>query len=337
MNTTSCRLGIIGAGRIGRLHAENIQSRLPEFQLLGIADPDLDKTWADRLAIPLCSSSPEIILTHPEVQAVLIASPSSLHIEHLIMASESGKAIFCEKPLGLTEDGILSALAVINRNKTLLQIGFNRRFDPNFAQIQQRVAMGEIGGLQVLKITSRDPVCPGKEYIAHSGGIFMDMTIHDFDMARFIVGSEVVEVHAMGSVLINPDFEAFNDVDTAIVQLRFANGALGVIDNSRQAVYGYDQRLEVFGSKGMLWADNQLQHGVHTLKHNHNVQANPQYFFLERYQQAYINELTAFYQAWLAQSSSPVPGKAGLQALRIAVAAKASFLNNAPVSVSIDA
>ena len=337
MNTTPCRLGIIGAGRIGRLHAENIQSRLPQFQLLGIADPYLDKTWTDSLAIPLCSSSPETILTHPEVQAVLIASPSSLHIEHLIMASEAGKAIFCEKPLGLTEDDILSALAVVDRNKTLLQLGFNRRFDPNFAQIQQRVATGEIGGPQLLKITSRDPVCPSKDYIAHSGGIFMDMTIHDFDMARFIMGSEVVEVYATGSVLINPDLEVFNDVDTAIVQLRFANGSLGVIDNSRQAVYGYDQRLEIFGSAGMLWADNQLQHGVHTLKQHSHSQANPQYFFLERYQQAYVNELTAFYQAWCDRSSSPVPGTAGLQALRIAVAAKASLLNNKPVNVSIDA
>ena len=337
MNTTPCRLGIIGAGRIGRLHAENIQSRLPQFQLLGIADPYLDATWTDSLSIPLCSSSPETILTHPDIQAVLIASPSALHIEHLMMASEAGKAIFCEKPLGLSEADILSALAVVERNKTLLQIGFNRRFDPHFAQIQQRVAAGEIGQSQVLKITSRDPVCPSKEYIAGSGGIFMDMTIHDFDMARFIVGSEVTEVYASGSVLINPDFEAFNDVDTAIVQLRFANGALGVIDNSRQAVYGYDQRLEIFGSQGVLWADNQLQHGVHKLNQQNHSQANPHYFFLERYQQAYINELSAFHQAWLVKASSPVPGTAGLQALRIALAAKASLLSHKPVNVRSDA
>lgn len=334
MNTPPCKLGIIGTGRIGRLHAENIQAHLPQFQLIGVADPCLDKAWAANLSVPLCETSPEAILTHPEIEAVLIASPSSLHIEHLIMASESGKAIFCEKPLGLTEEDIIAALAVIDRNKTLLQIGFNRRFDPHFANLQQRVIAGEIGRSQVLKITSRDPVCPSKDYIAHSGGIFMDMTIHDFDMARFIMGSEVVEVYASGAVLINPDFEAFNDVDTAIVQLRFANGALGIIDNSRQAVYGYDQRLEIFGSQGMLWADNQLQHGVHKLDHHGNSRANPQYFFLERYQQAYINELSAFYHAWHHHQPSPVPGVAGLQALRIALAAKNSLENNKPVHVS---
>lgn len=265
MNTTPCRIGIIGAGRIGKLHAENIQSRLPQFQLIGISDPLLDMPWADNLHIPLCSTLAETILTHQEIDAVLIASPSSLHIEHLIMASEAGKAIFCEKPLGLTEEDILSAMQITSRHNNLVQIGFNRRFAPHFAHLQQRVAAGEIGQPHVLKITSRDPARPTKEYVAHSGGIFMDMTIHDFDMARFIMGSEVTEVYATGSVLINPDFEAFNDVDTAIVQLRFANGALGVIDNSRQAVYGYDQRVEIFGSQGMLWADNQLQHGVHQL------------------------------------------------------------------------
>lgn len=337
MNTTLCRLGIIGAGRIGRLHAENIQSRLPQFQLVGISDPLLDKPWADSLNIPLCSTSAETILTHSEIDAVIIASPSSFHIEQLIMASEAGKAIFCEKPLGLTEEDICSAMAVIERNNTLVQIGFNRRFDPHFAHLQQRVAAGDIGHSHVLKITSRDPACPTKEYVAHSGGIFMDMTIHDFDMARFIMGSEVTEVYASGSVLINPDFEAFKDVDTAIVQLRFANGSLGVIDNSRQAVYGYDQRVEIFGSQGMLWADNQLQHGVHQLNQHGNSQANPQYFFLERYQQAYINELLAFHHAWSQQKPSPVPAMAGLQALRIAQAAKVSLCNNRPVSVSVDA
>lgn len=332
-----CRLAIIGAGRIGQLHAENIQSRLPQFRLLGIADPYLDKSWAEHLGISICSSAPETLLTHPEIDAVLIASPSSLHIEHLLIASEAGKAIFCEKPLGLTEMDILSALATVHRHKTLLQIGFNRRFDPHFANIQQRVSLGEIGTAQLLKITSRDPACPSKEYIAHSGGIFMDMTIHDFDMARFIMGQEIVEVYASGSVLINSDFEAFNDVDTAIIQLRFANGSLGVIDNSRQAVYGYDQRLEVFGSEGILWAENQLQHGVHKLNQNGHSAANPHHFFLERYQQAYINELSAFYQAWHQHLPSPVPGTAGLQALRVASAAQISLSSNKPVTVSIDA
>lgn len=335
MNTT-CRLGIIGAGRIGRLHAENIQSQLPQFKLVGIADPDLNEAWASDLGIEIISTSPKTILTHSEIDAVLIASPSVMHIEHILMASDTHKAIFCEKPLGLTEASILSALSTINRNNTLLQLGFNRRFDPHFSTLQQRVAKGEIGHPQILKITSRDPACPSKEYIALSGGLFMDMTIHDFDMARFIMGSEVVEVFASGSILINPEFEAFDDIDTAIVQLRFANGALGVIDNSRQAVYGYDQRLEIFGSQGMLWVDNQMQHGVHHLNQYNLSGALPQYFFLERYQQSYINELLAFYHAWSQERSSPVPGSAGLQALRIAMAARESLIQRKPISVSLD-
>ncbi len=333
MNTTPCRLGIVGTGRIGRLHAENIQSRLPEFQLIGIADPNLDKAWAERFNIPLCTSSAETILTHPEIDAVLISSPSSLHIEHVITASTAGKAIFCEKPLGLNEEDIVSALRVVASQNTLLQIGFNRRFDPHFAQLRERVRAGEIGSLHLLKITSRDPECPSKEYISESGGIFMDMTIHDFDMARFIMDSEVVEVYAKGSVLINPDFETYHDVDTAIIMLSFANGALGIIDNSRQAVYGYDQRLEVFGKEGMLWVDHVLQNGVHKLNQECYSKANPVYFFLERYQEAYIRQLSQFYQAWFHGKPSPVSGDAGLQALRIAKAAKESLRTLKPVKV----
>ena len=327
-------VGIIGAGRIGRLHAENITTRLPQLQLIGIADPCLDSSWAASLSIPVCTTSPETIITPPDIQAIIIASPSTLHIEQIIMASEQGKAVFCEKPLGLTESDILSVIDVIKRNNTLLQIGFNRRFDPDFAHLQHRVAANEIGVPHLLKITSRDPACPSKDYIEQSGGIFMDMTIHDFDMARFLIGSEVVEVYASGAVLINPDFEAFNDVDTALVQLRFANGALGIIDNSRQAIYGYDQRIEVFGSQGMLWANHQLQHGVNKLDQHGHAQANPHYFFLERYQQAYINELLAFYRSWIDHKPSSVSAIAGLQALRIAQAAKLSLCNNKPISVS---
>jgi myo-inositol 2-dehydrogenase/D-chiro-inositol 1-dehydrogenase len=212
-----------------------------------------------------------------------------------------------------------------------LQLGFNRRFDPSFSYLQKRVQAGEIGVPHVVKITSRDPACPTKEYCATSGGIFMDMSIHDFDMARFLTRSEVIEVYATGSVLINPDFKQLNDVDTAIIQLRFANGALGVIDNSRQAVYGYDQRIEVFGSEGMLLAANQVEHAVTQYSKAATATANPQYFFLERYQQAYIAELTSFYDAWANNKPSPVAGEDGLSALRIAKAAKQSLETQLPV------
>jgi myo-inositol 2-dehydrogenase/D-chiro-inositol 1-dehydrogenase len=326
-----CRVGIIGAGRIGKLHAENIKYHLPQYDLQAIADPFLDKQWADKLSIEFLSTRVEDVLFHHNLDAIIVASPSHMHLEQIKAASESGKAIFCEKPIGLNEDDILTTLKGVRSNNTLLQLGFNRRFDPSFAHLQRQVQAGAIGAIHLVKITSRDPVCPSKEYCATSGGLFMDMTIHDFDMARFLVQSEVIEVYTTGSVLINPDFELFNDVDTAIIQMRFANGALGVIDNSRQAVYGYDQRIEVFGNAGMLLAANQLKHSVTQYSNTTSEQANPEYFFLERYQQAYIAELQSFYNAWLYNNPSPVSGEDGLQALRIAKAAKQSLDTKLPV------
>ncbi|HHT0594239.1 TPA: inositol 2-dehydrogenase [Legionella anisa] len=329
-----CRIGIIGAGRIGKLHAENIKYYLPQYELLAIADPYLNKEWADKLSITGQYTYFEDVLFHQHLDAILIASPSNVHVEQIKAASEEGKAIFCEKPIGLNEKEILDALHAVQTNNTLLQLGFNRRFDPSFAHLQQQVQAGEIGAVHLVKITSRDPVCPTKEYCATSGGLFMDMTIHDFDMARFLTQSEVIEVYATGAVLINPDFEALDDVDTAIIQMRFANGAMGVIDNSRQAVYGYDQRIEVFGKEGMLLANNQLKHSVIHYANTSTEQANPEYFFLERYHQAFRAELNSFYDAWLHNKPSPVSGRDGLQALRIAQAAKKSLVTKFPVFLS---
>lgn len=333
-NSARCKIGIVGAGRIGKLHAEQIKAHLPQFELVAIADPNIDVHWAQNLSIRNVSRQVEEVLFHTDLDAVLIASPSTLHLEHIRAASEAGKAIFCEKPIGLDEDEILVTLDLVNKQRTFLQLGFNRRFDPSFSLLQKRVQSGEIGVPHLIKITSRDPACPSKEYCATSGGIFLDMSIHDFDMARFLTRSEVVEVFAMGSVLINPDFKELQDVDTAIVQLRFANGALGVIDNSRQAVYGYDQRVEVFGSEGMLLASNQTEHNVTHFSKTCTANGNPKYFFLQRYQQAYVDELNAFYDAWANNKPSPVSGEDALQALRIAKAAHYSLHNNKPVALS---
>lgn len=326
-----CRIAVIGTGRIGRLHAENITRQLPQFQLVGLADPALDWDWAKSLCVPLCSQDPNELIHADGIDALILASPSDQHVSQLLLAAAAGKAVFCEKPLGLEEAAIQTVLSAFDDRNLLLQVGFNRRFDPHFAALQQRVQAGEMGQPQVLKITSRDPACPPLAYVAQSGGLFMDMTIHDFDMARFILGSEVQEVYASGAVLINPDFESCQDIDTAIVQLRFSSGALAVIDNSRQAAYGYDQRLELLAAKGMLWVDNLKENQLQALAASGHWQAKPEYFFLQRYQQAYINELTAFYQAWATGQPSPVPGLAGLQALRIAKAANRSLATNQPV------
>lgn len=329
--TKECRIGILGAGRIGKLHAHNIKKHLPQFHLKALADPQIDMQWAQSMSVDLISNKVEDLLYHNDLDAILIASPSNWHLKHIHEASISGKAIFCEKPIGLIEEDIISVLKTVEQNETFLQLGFNRRFDPSFSALQKRVQNGDIGSPHIVKITSRDPACPSKEYAEHSGGMFMDMTIHDFDMARFLMQSEVVEVYATGSVLINPDLEALNDIDTAIIQLCFANGALGVIDNSRQAVYGYDQRIEVFGDGGMLLADNQFEHSITHFSKNGTSQGNPQYFFLERYQQAFLAELNAFYDAWSQSKPSPVSGDDALKALQIAKAAQHSLETQSPV------
>ncbi|OGT57573.1 MAG: inositol 2-dehydrogenase [Gammaproteobacteria bacterium RIFCSPHIGHO2_12_FULL_43_28] len=329
-----CRIGIIGAGRIGKLHAENIAYRMPQFQLMGMADPYLDETWAKRIGFPMITKNIDDLINHTEIDAILIASPSHLHVEQIMKVSTAGKAIFCEKPMGLAIAEVENALAMVNKNKTLLQIGFNRRFDPNFANIKKRVLQGAIGKPQIINITSRDPVCPTEEYCKTSGGMFMDMTIHDFDMARFLAGAEVTEVYAKGAVLINPDIAKYGDIDTAVIQLTFANGALGMIDNSRQAVYGYDQRAEVFGSLGSLMAHNQTEHAVVQLSKTGTYHSNPLYFFLERYEAAYLAEMQAFYHAWLNHEESPVSGFDGLQALKLAFAAKQSLDTALPVKLT---
>lgn len=329
-----CRLGIIGAGRIGKLHAENVLYRLPQFELVGIADPNIDLNWAQSLGIPLITTNSDDLIFHHDIDALIIASPSHLHAKQIMAASQANKAIFCEKPIGLTEEEIQICLDIVEQYNTYLQIGFNRRFDPDFAAIAERVRNGEIGAPHLLKITSRDPSCPSKEYIQSSGGLFMDMAIHDFDMARFIMNSEITEVYAAGANLINPDFAEYNDIDTAVIQLRFANGALGVIDNSRQAVYGYDQRVEIFGSEGMLIANHRTENNVTHYQRKQTQSSNPLYFFLERYENAYLTEMRSFYEAWNNLEPSPVNGHDGLQALRIANAAKKSLQNRAPVAVT---
>ncbi|KTD75141.1 myo-inositol-2-dehydrogenase [Legionella waltersii] len=329
-----CRIGILGAGRIGKIHAENVKYHIPNCELVALADPNLDFQWAENLGIALMTHHSEEVINHPNIDAIIIASPSTQHIQHINDSIKAGKSVFCEKPIGINEEEIVSTLQAVRDSNTLLQIGFNRRFDPSFSNLRLRLKGGEIGSPQLIRITSRDPRCPSTEYIATSGGLFLDMTIHDFDMARYLAQSEVVEVYAMGAVLINPEFENLNDIDTAIIQLRFMNGTMATIDNSRQAVYGYDQRIEVFGSEGMLQANNIHEHSVSCLNANNSYSAKPQYFFLERYQQAFVEEIKAFCEAWKNSLPSPVSGNDALQALRIANAANQSLKTKLPVVLS---
>ena len=325
--------GIIGAGRIGKLHADNLLSRVDGARLKAITDPFLDEDWAASRNIPLTGKDHRILLDDPEIDAILIGSPSAEHAQQMIECAEAGKHIFCEKPIALDPEIIRNALAEVDKSGVKLQVGFNRRFDPNFAAVQHQVASGALGDPHIIRITSRDPAPPPAEYVAGSGGMFLDMTIHDFDMARFLSGSEVNEVHAYGAILVDPEIGKAGDIDTAVISLKFANGALGIIENSRKAVYGYDQRVEVFGAKGTAMADNNTPTSMIVLNESGTIRDKPLYFFLERYKTAFVAEMQAFVDAIREDKPTLVSGKDGLVPVLIAMAAKESLKTGKPVQV----
>ena len=325
--------GIIGAGRIGKLHADNLLSRVDGARLKAITDPFLDEDWAASRNIPLTGKDHRILLDDPEIDAILIGSPSAEHAPQMIECAEAGKHIFCEKPIALDPEIIRNALAEVDKSGVKLQVGFNRRFDPNFSAVQHQVASGALGDPHIIRITSRDPAPPPAEYVAGSGGMFLDMTIHDFDMARFLSSSEVTEVHAYGAVLVDPEIGKAGDIDTAVISLKFANGALGIIENSRKAVYGYDQRVEVFGAKGTAMADNNTPTSMIVLNESGTIRDKPLYFFLERYKTAFVTEMQAFVDAIREDKPTLVSGKDGLVPVLIAMAAKKSLKTGKPVQV----
>ncbi|MGE5642747.1 MAG: inositol 2-dehydrogenase, partial [Byssovorax cruenta] len=248
------RFGVIGAGRIGKIHAENLATRIPGAQVSAIADVDLKaaQDLTDRLHVPMALEDYHAILSDPNIDAVAICSSTDTHADIIVEAARAGKYIFCEKPIAYDLEKIDAALEEVDKAGVKLQIGFNRRFDPNFRKVRTMIAEGKIGTPHIIRITSRDPAPPPLSYVKVSGGMFLDMTIHDFDMARYLSGSEVEEIYAVAGVMVDPAIGEAGDVDTAIITLRFANGAIGTIDNSRKAIYGYDQRVEVFGSNGMI-------------------------------------------------------------------------------------
>ncbi|MDR2094291.1 MAG: inositol 2-dehydrogenase [Treponema sp.] len=331
------KIGIIGAGRIGRIHAENIARFIPQVKLEGIADiklSDEQEAWAKGLGARIVSRDPGDILKDDGIKAVLICSSTDTHADLAIRAAGAGKHIFCEKPVDLSVPKVKAALEAVKKAGVKLQIGFNRRFDHNFARIREYTLAGALGGVHIVKITSRDPEPPPPAYVAVSGGIFIDMMIHDFDMARFQAGSGITEVYASGACLVDPEIGKAGDVDTALVSLKFENGAIGVIDNSRKAVYGYDQRVEVFGSGGAAIADNDLPNTVKISSASGVTGEKPLYFFLERYKDAFINEINAFAEAVLQDKPVPVSGEDGLEDMYAALAAGLSLKEKRPVTIA---
>ena len=320
------RVAVIGAGRIGKLHANNLKTRVPGAELVAVSDvyEPAAKELAETLAIPYFTNDYKKVLADPDVDAVFICSSTDTHSPISIEAARAGKHIFCEKPIDHDLDKIREVLDEVKKAGVKYQVGFNRRFDRNFKRVHEAVKSGALGDVQIVKVTSRDPEAPPISYVKVSGGIFVDMTIHDFDMVRYLSGSEVEEVSAFGACLVNPEIGKAGDVDTCVIMLKFANGALGVIDNSRQAVYGYDQRVEVFGSKGCITADNETPNNTTLYTADGVTSEKPLWFFLERYNDAYINEECEFVEACLNGTETPVGAFDGLQPVLIAIAAKES-------------
>jgi myo-inositol 2-dehydrogenase / D-chiro-inositol 1-dehydrogenase len=336
MLLSSLKIGLIGAGRIGLLHAEHLTSRIPAARLVMVADvfEKAARECAERYAIPHFEQDYHVVLEHPDIQAVVICSSTDTHARIIEEAAQAGKHIFCEKPIALDLASIDRALDAVERAGVKLQIGFNRRFDANFRRVRQAVEQGEVGQPHLLHLVSYDPAPPPLEYIRVSGGIFLDMAIHDFDMARFLIGSEVEEVFARGGVMVDPAIGAAGDVDTAVVLLQFTNGVIGTISNSRQAAYGYDQQLELLGSAGAISIGNNYPNTA-IISDGRSVRRDlPHRFFLERYTESFVSEMAAFVDAVLQDTAVPVSGLDGRTPVVMALAAGKSLAEHRAVRLS---
>ncbi len=329
-------IGIIGAGRIGKVHMQSITYNVPTAKVLGITDVFKDglQELADKYGIEKVYADYKEMLADKDIDAVLVCSSTDTHADISIEAAQAGKHVFCEKPVDLTPEKVKAVIEAVEKAGVKLQVGFNRRFDHNFAHVRSLINEGKVGNLELIKITSRDPEPPPAEYAAVSGGMFLDMTIHDFDMARFLAGSDVTEVYASATCLVDPAIGEAGDVDTAIINLKFENGALGVIDNSRRAAYGYDQRIEVFGSLGAAMASNDTPTNVTVMNGDGVTTDKPLYFFLERYMQSFRDEMVQFVDAVLNDKPTPTTGLDGLNSILVALAAKKSVKEGRPVKIS---
>jgi myo-inositol 2-dehydrogenase / D-chiro-inositol 1-dehydrogenase len=327
------RIAVVGVGRIGSMHAELLARRIDGAEVASVTDAQEDAARAvgTELGVPTLRLDDALA---GDADAVAICTSTDTHADLIVAAARAGKAIFCEKPVSLDLTEVDRALAEVDGAGVPFQIGFNRRFDPAHQAVHDAVAAGTVGEPQLVRISSRDPAPPPLAYVKVSGGIFLDMTIHDFDMARYVVGSEVVEVFARGAVRIDDGFAEAGDVDTALVTLVHENGCLTAIDNSRQAVYGYDQRVEVFGSAGMAASENPLAHTAVVRTAEGTREPTLPYFYLERYIPSYLREWEAFVAAVDGGTPPPVSGLDARAPLVIGLAAWRSLREGRPVEVA---
>ncbi|EGV2610662.1 TPA: D-chiro-inositol-2-dehydrogenase IolG2 [Salmonella enterica subsp. enterica serovar Potsdam] len=333
------RCGVIGLGRVGKMHVENMYL-LPQLDIICAADYFIEEMsdWLYSVNITSGYKNYQELLQRDDIEAVFIFTSTDMHEEIVTAAAQAGKHIFCEKPLSMNEDeqASMAVLRKVKEKGVTLQVAFNRRFDPQFHKVFELVRSGKIGRPQMIKITSRDPDLLPHDLIKRIGGLIFDFTMHDFDMARFMMQDEVSEVYVKGNTLIDPSLKNIDDVDTLAVMLTFRNGGYALIDNSRRAVYGYDQRVEVFGSEGMAYADNVSESTVKVFNSQHCIMKNPLPDFTVRYREAYRTEILHFIDSVLHHTPVVCTGEDALLAQRIAIAAQQSLKSGLPVKITSD-
>jgi len=330
------KVGIIGAGRIGKVHIESICTGVRNAQIVTVADPYMTEetaAWIRCMGDIHVTKDYKEILGDANIDAVIICSSTDTHSIISVEAIEAGKHVFCEKPIDHDIDKINKVIEALKKTNVKYQVGFNRRFDHNFKTVKEAVVGGKIGTPHIIKVTSRDPEPPSPEYAKVSGGMFLDMTIHDFDMVRYLAGCDAVEIYVQAAVLVDEKIGEAGDVDTAVITLKMENGAIAVIDNSRKAAYGYDQRVEVFGSGGMAAASNDSPSTVVISDSQGVTGEKPLYFFLERYMGSFREEMNQFIQAIEEDTDTPLGVMDGLKPVLMGLAAKKSMEEHRPVTL----
>jgi len=329
------KIGIVGLGRIGKVHLFNIQQLISGASVIAACSrSEKSLEYAKKHSVKGLFTSFDDMLSEGGIDAVIIASPTSLHFEHLKLAIAAGKHIFCEKPIDLSIENVKEIKSLLDANPVKFMVGFNRRYDPNVLKIKKELNEGRLGALQSVKIISREPGPPPMEFIKTSGGLFLDMAIHDFDLARYLMNSEITEVYSTASIFGDLPLETVDDVDTAVTILKFKNKGFATIENSRNSTYGYDQRIEVFGEKGLLSAQNKLDDSVYFANNSGFHRPKPVGFFIERYKESYINILDSFVQCLEQNKDLELTFQDGLQSLAISLAAEKSSKQNRMVLLS---
>ena len=327
------KVAVVGVGRIGKMHAENIVYGMPDVTVKAVVDPIPQDEWVKQLNISIYTDNLNEVLNDGEIDAVVIATSSTAHVDLIQKSAAAGKHIFCEKPIAFSPEKVKLAVKAVQKAGVKLQVGFNRRFDPDYWEVQKAVAAGKIGTPHIIRITNRDPKRPSHEFLKHCGGFFVDFSIHDIDMARYVTNDDIIEVYAAGGVLIDPETVKFDDIDTAVITLKMARGTFCVIDNSRETNYGYDQRLEVFGPGGNILADNIRETSLHMTTSVGKLHNPPIWSFMARYKASFMNQMRAFVNCIRNDTPPIVDGHDAVKAVTAAVAAKESLKINQPVKL----